>query len=565
MLGRSAEVPVPCDATVVDLRGRYLIPGLWDMHMHTSYSDIDLPLEIANGVTSVREMWGHPWVRDWQRQVEDGTLLGPRFVVGSAIIDGSPTLWNDPKARPSAPIVVTTAEQARRAVRSEVRDGASFIKVYSRLPHDALRALADECDRHGVRFGGHCPDAVSVEDAAGMGMWTFEHLDGLWWSTSSRHAELHRAVANIRVDPTEAYDSWFRQIGVLEWTAATSYDDRRAEHLFARLRRRGSWQVPTLSLNRRIDMPDGSGDPRMKYVPAGDAAYWAQFSRALAATRTAVEVQQHRVLFERRMRLVGAMADAEVPILAGTDTGTTYLFPGFSLHDELDLLVQSGLSPMRALQAATYEPAKALGIARNAGTIGVGKIADLVALDADPLADIRNAQRIHAVVARGRLITAAARRALLDDAQRAAAREQGDLVVYMHTQLRASGADVSARNAAVQAIFGMGEDYHEGSTGVELDAGLGRRASDVVVTKRRASAFAGTDLAMVLRAAGVDTLLVAGVATSAMVAATVYAAADRDLRVRVARDVCADPVAAVHEFLVGTLFPARGVDIVSDI
>ncbi|MGH3620624.1 MAG: cysteine hydrolase family protein [Sciscionella sp.] len=145
----------------------------------------------------------------------------------------------------------------------------------------------------------------------------------------------------------------------------------------------------------------------------------------------------------------------------------------------------------------------------------------------------------------------------------AAAREQGNLVVFVRTQLRVNGADVSARNAGVQAIFGMGEDYREGSTGVELDPGLGCHTSDVIVTKRRASAFAGTDLDVVLRSSSVDTLVVAGVATSAMVAATVYDAADRDFRVRVASDVCADPVEAVHDFVVGALFPARGVEIVT--
>jgi nicotinamidase-related amidase len=142
----------------------------------------------------------------------------------------------------------------------------------------------------------------------------------------------------------------------------------------------------------------------------------------------------------------------------------------------------------------------------------------------------------------------------------AAVRERGDLVVFVRTQLRVNGADVSARNVGVQAIFGMGDDFHEGSTGVELDPGLGHLPGDVVVTKKRASAFAGTDLDLVLRSSGVDTLVVAGVATSAMVAATVYDALDRDFRVRVASEVCADPDDAVHDFFISTLFPARGVE-----
>lgn len=144
-----------------------------------------------------------------------------------------------------------------------------------------------------------------------------------------------------------------------------------------------------------------------------------------------------------------------------------------------------------------------------------------------------------------------------------AARERGDLVVFVRTRLRPGGADVSSRNAGVQAIFGMGEDFHEGTAGVELDPGLGVRPDDVVVTKRRASAFAGTDLEVVLRSSEVGTVAVAGVATSAMVAATVYDALDRDYHVRVVRDVCADPDATVHEFFVDTVFPGRGVEVVS--
>lgn len=144
-----------------------------------------------------------------------------------------------------------------------------------------------------------------------------------------------------------------------------------------------------------------------------------------------------------------------------------------------------------------------------------------------------------------------------------AARARGDLVVFVHIQLRANGADVSARNPPVQAIFAMGDDYHEGSPGVELDPDLGRQPGDVVVTKHRASAFAGTDLDLVLRSSGIESIVVAGVATSAMVAATVYDAADRDYNVRVAADVCADPVAEVHDFFVSTVFPARGVEVIA--
>jgi len=419
-VGRSAETPLGDAAQVLDLHGGYLLPGLCDMHVHTSYEDIDLPLQIANGVTTVREMWGHPWVHDWRERIDAGTLLGPRYVIGSQIIDGYPTLWNDPTARPSAPIIATTPAQARAAVRSEAAAGADFIKIYSRLTARVFTAIADECARIGIRFGGHCPDQVSVEQAAAAGMWSFEHLDGLWWSTSAREPELRPAVAAITIDPAHAYESWFEQIGALEWIAATSYDPRRADRLFDRLRRARSWQVPTLTLNHRIDIPDGSHDPRMKYVPAGDAAFWKAFVSGLQATRTPAQQRQHALLFQRRKQLVGAAHQAGVGLLAGTDLGTTYQFPGFSLHDELAFLVQSGLPPMHALRAATSDPARALGTHASSGAIRAGYAADLLALTDNPLADISNTRSINATIVRGRLIDAAARRQLLQDAQQAA-------------------------------------------------------------------------------------------------------------------------------------------------
>lgn len=145
----------------------------------------------------------------------------------------------------------------------------------------------------------------------------------------------------------------------------------------------------------------------------------------------------------------------------------------------------------------------------------------------------------------------------------AAGRARGDLVVFVRTALRPNGADVSSHNPGAQAIFEMGEEYHEGRSGVALDPGLGVRPEDAVVVKHRASAFAGTDLDLVLRSSGIGTVAVAGVATGAMVAATVYDALDRDYRVRVVRDVCADPDPAVHAFFVDTVFPGRGVEVVA--
>jgi len=382
---------------------------------------IDVPLYVANGVTTVREMWGHPYLHDWRRRVDAGTLLGPRFVIGSAIIDGSPTLWNDPAARPSAPIVVANAAEARRAVRQSKQDGADFIKIYSRLTKDAFNGIVDEAQRQRLPVAGHCPDMVPLAAASDAGMWSFEHLDGAWWLTTSRQSAIWRGLKQIKINPADAYGSWFQQIGVLEWEAATTYRSDIAERLFARLRRNQSWQVPTLTMYQNLDLPGSDyGDPRLKYVSAGTAAFWKMWADARKAERTPAEVAEHRALFGLRQQLVLAMHSAGVPLLAGTDTGTTYLYPGFSLHDELALLVDAGIPPMDALRAATYDAARFLGLQKSQGAVHESKTADLVVLDADPIADIRNTQRIDAVVVGGRLITAAQRQQLLDGAAKTA-------------------------------------------------------------------------------------------------------------------------------------------------
>jgi hypothetical protein len=419
-LGPSAEVLIPRGAKTFDLTGRFLIPGLCDMHVHSGAAEINLPLYLANGITTVREMWGQPFHHEWRDKVENGSLPGPRSVIAGTLIDGSPELWNDQAPRPGAPIVVANEVEARRAVRQVKREHADFVKVYSRLSRTAFHAIADEARRQGLPFGGHCPDVVPIAEAAAVGMRSFEHLDGVWWSTSSRRRDIERELAAITIDPADAYGSWFRQVGVLEWKAATSYDRGKADALFARLRRSRSWQVPTLTMLQRLDLPGGADDPRLRYVPREEAEFWKQWADTRDQERTPEQVAQHRELFERRLRLVGAMHDAGLPILAGTDTGTTYIFPGFSLHDELALLVRAGLTPLQALQAATREPARYLGLEHSLGTVQRGNLADLVVLDADPLADIRNTQKIHAVLTRGRLIDAGQRERMLADVARAA-------------------------------------------------------------------------------------------------------------------------------------------------
>jgi hypothetical protein len=425
-LGRSGDIRIPPGAEVLDLTGKFLIPGLCDMHVHSSGSGserIAPPLYIANGVTTVREMDGSPRLHEWRAKIEDGSLLGPRMVIASPILDGSPSPIGDPG---ESEFEVTTEAEARSAVRRVKREGADFVKVYHRLTRAAYVAIADEAKRQGIPFAGHCPDAVPITDASDAGQASLEHLFWTWFSTSSREAEIRAMLQDIGLAPGD-YNAWFHQIHPVEWTAAHSYAPSKAEVVFARLAANGSRQVPTLAMHRVLDRPDdvSSIDERLKYLPAAVVeGHRYALTELYQAGRTAEAVAEWRELFDHRLRLVGAMRQAGLAVLAGSDTGTPpYSFPGFSLHDELALLVEAGFTPLQALQAATREPAEYLGLQDSLGTIEEGKVADLVVLDGDPLADIRNTMKLHAVLVGGGLLTSEGRTRVLADVE-TAAREQ---------------------------------------------------------------------------------------------------------------------------------------------
>ncbi|MFB9530548.1 amidohydrolase family protein [Nonomuraea roseola] len=193
-VGRTADVPVPEGATVLDLTGRFVIPGLCDMHVHSIPSErIAPPLYLANGVTTVREMSGSALLHGWRDRVGSGTMLGPRWIIGSRIVDGAPTVGD-----PGSFTVVTTEAEARQAVRQAKKEGADFVKVYSRLTDVTYRAIADESRRLRIPFAGHCPDAVALTTASRAGQRSIEHLYSTWYATSTREQEIRRHAVVTR-------------------------------------------------------------------------------------------------------------------------------------------------------------------------------------------------------------------------------------------------------------------------------------------------------------------------------------------------------------------------------
>jgi imidazolonepropionase-like amidohydrolase len=399
-MGRSGDLHPPTNAVVVDATGKYLIPGLWDMHVHWYDKDY-LPLFLANGVTGIRLMLGAPMHHEWRREIEAGKLAGPRLFIASPIVDGPKPVW-------PGSITAGSASEGRQAVLKVKQDGADFVKVYSVLPREAYFAIADETKKQGISFAGHVPIGVSVEEASAAGQKSIEHLSGILTGCSSEEARLleseRASFAGLMAtnDPISALTEVRRQ-GAL---ALETYSQPKAEALFALLKSNHTWQCPTLVVLRNIRYEDEASvtnDSRVKYLPRAIRGSWEPSLDFRLKTRTREDVALGKRVYPKEIEIVGAMQRAGVEMLAGTDTLNPYCFPGFSLHDELGLLVQAGLTPMQALQAATRNAARFMGREQELGTIEPGKVADMVLLDANPLEAIGNTRKISALVYGGRL------------------------------------------------------------------------------------------------------------------------------------------------------------------
>jgi imidazolonepropionase-like amidohydrolase len=272
--------------------------------------------------------------------------------------------------------------------------------VYTKLPRDAYLAIADEAKKQGLSFAGHVPESVSAAVASDLGQKSIEHITGIVLACSEQEDKLRHEVmeAMTKADNAAAVALMRR----IQARAADSYSEKRARALYARFIRNGTWQVPTLTVLRALasyDDPTFNADQRVKYMPAYIRSFWDRKPSPDAAAAL-------KQGYQRAVRIVRAMHRAGVPFLAGTDVTNPFVFPGFSLHDELALLVaEGGFTPLEALQAATRDPARFLGLEKDLGTVQEGKLADLILLEADPLADITNTRKIAAVVVNGKFLS----------------------------------------------------------------------------------------------------------------------------------------------------------------
>ena len=375
---------------VIDGKGKYLIPGLWDMHAHYKWSHVDLdPLLVANGITGVREMWGDmPAFVEIPKSTQHEGLLSPDVYLSGDLIDGNPPSF------PAGCLVVTTPDEAVDAVKKQIDKNVDFIKVYSSLSQECFMAIAKEAKKRNITFAGHIPNRVSIYKAMEAGMASSEHLYGFLNACSS-------------VDTSNE-------------ALISTFSEKRFDSICYVLAKSSMWLCPTLTVNRAMSYLNDStfiNDNRMSYLPGYVIDIWNQKMNPYTKSQIENFANSTRVRYLFELSLIGKMNEKGVKFIAGTDFPNPYVFPGFSLHDELSLMVKGGMPTLDALRSATINPAIFMNKKADFGSVEVGKLASLVLLNKNPLENIENTKTIETVIVRGKVYNRRALNLMLEQAK----------------------------------------------------------------------------------------------------------------------------------------------------
>ncbi len=426
---------------IIDGTNKYLIPGLWDMHAHYAnfnYEQFDL-LMIANGVVGIRDMWGGKnghVIREVRDAVRKGERLAPEIYTSGNIIDGAPTFW------PGA-TGVSSPQEARTEALRQIESGVDFIKIVGGLSKESFNAIAEVANEHRIPYAGHVPQSVSLQEAIDKNMASAEHFYGLLRASSTIEDSIRQN--NIRVS---------------DIVLIQHFNQAKFDSLVRILAGSDLWQTPTFTSARGIAyMRDSSftSDPRLEYFSDFLTNSWDPTTDFRFQNWDEDRFREFQQSYEFQLGLVKQMSEAGVKFLAGSDYPNPYTFPGFAIHDEMQLLVQGGMPELEALKAATLNAAVFMGKEKQYGSVEVGKTANLVLLNKNPLEAIEHTRSIEAVVLRGELLDRERLDGLLEQARTNASKIS--VAQWLKENLRAGAQIEKALDKIDECISLRPENY----------------------------------------------------------------------------------------------------------
>lgn len=387
--------------TIIAGSDKYLIPALWDMHTHYTTSAKHkgfLNLFIANGVLGVRDLWGDLESRD---SLATTTEIAPTIYLSGAIIDGPFTLLQ-------GSLQPRTAEEAIRMVDSLHQKGADFIKVYDDLSIEIYNALANRCNELKLPFAGHVPMAIKTEAASEMGQKSMEHLNGIWKSSTTLEKEIDSLEGEFKANfMSNKLPAAINTFITINSKLNSGFDEQKTAQLAEMLSKNGTYVTPTLiTIDKHWSRKGGTykSQEQNKYIHDDLLQQWDPELNFPEKMFPPVAWETGKELLTTSLKITKILHDNEVIILAGTDCGVSYIVPGFSIHNELKLMVKAGLSNADALKTATLNPAKYFDLADSSGQVGKGMEANLLLLNANPLDDISNTNTIYGVIRDGKYL-----------------------------------------------------------------------------------------------------------------------------------------------------------------
>lgn len=398
-VGPSTETSLPADIQTIDGTGKYLAPGLADMHVHIG-DENDARITVSYGVTTVRNMWGMDGENQFgygptiplKESINNREIVGPTIYSSGALVDGAPKRWRNSTE-------VDTTQEAITEVRRQANGPYDFIKVYTRLKPEVLKAIADEAKKHKLPIAGHLPSAVSMAEGIAAGMATMEHMYGFERQTV-------RDDFDFGAYQSPRYFQVASQLAAGQLGMDDIFDPEKLQVLADMLAKSDTWICPTLMTGERIYMSlekkkEMFKSDRMALVEPTMRAFWNPENDARINIYSKEELAGIHALRRLSLNRVKVLHEAGVKLLVGTDVPNPFIFAGFSVHEEMDLFVEAGVPTYDTIYAATAGPANFFGETGKWGVVAEGARADLVLLSANPLDDITNYRQIEGVMAQG--------------------------------------------------------------------------------------------------------------------------------------------------------------------